>query len=82
MANEKETEQTEAPWKQGSDVERAGAVLRLPTRSVLERTGTKRDTRVGEGKKEYALLHEYGRPDSRSEYGSHLDPILNTPRNR
>ena len=50
-------------------MERAGAIPNLLTRSLLESSGIKRDTRVEEGEKEYALLQEYDSPDRESEDG-------------
>ena len=78
MANESSTEQTEALPKGSSNVVRAGVVLNLLTRSLLERSTTKSDSLVGENRKEYALLQEYGWSNFQPEYGSHLELILNT----
>jgi len=53
------------------------AVLNLLTRSGLESPATESESLVGESKKEHALLQEYVWSDFQTEYGSHLDLILN-----
>ena len=80
MANEPGTGQTEAPLRGGSDVGFWTRVLpRLPTGSLLESSAIKGDSPVPESRKVNGEYPEYGSSNLESEFGSHLDPILNTP---